>query len=352
MRMCLLEPRRVLSFFLATGIVFGILLFFTSLVEALQLTDRSMQVSTAQPLATATHDFRFTITSVTTLGSIVFEYCANAPIFSDPCSAPPGLDANSANLLSQSGNTGFSFDATNSSANKIVLTRSAAAAAVISSSYSLGNITNPSSAGQSVYVRITTYASTDGSGPFTDNGAVAFVILTPLSIGASVPPFLQICVAIAVAPDCSTASGDRIDLGTLSSNSVKAGASQFAVGTNAISGYTVYVQGTTMTSGNNAITALAFPTPSFPGNSQFGINLRNNSIPNIGADPFGAGSGTPTAGYNTPNLYKYTSGEAVAQSILPSDYNRLTVSYIVNVNSSQPPGVYASTFTYLATATF
>lgn len=319
--------------------------------QALQLTDRSLGVSSAVPSATATHTFQFTYASASSTGSIAFEYC-DSPVFDYPCNAPAGLDVTAASISSQSGNTGFSVDAINTTANRLVLTRPAAVAAIVSSQYEIANITNPSTAGQAIYVRLTTYASADGSGSFTDNGAVAFATVSPFSVGANVPPFLQICVAITVAPDCSTTSGDRINLGTLSSNNVKAGTSQFTVGTNSISGYTVYAQGTTMTSGNNAIAALSSPTPSFPGNNQFGINLRNNSIPNVGSDPFGSGSGTPTANYNTPNLYKYTSGEAVAQSTLPSDYNRMTVSYIVNVKSSQPPGVYASTFTYLATATF
>lgn len=318
---------------------------------ALQLTDRSLEVSTAVTSATATHIFQFTYASAVSTGSLAFEYC-DSPVFDYPCSAPAGIDVTGASISSQSGNTGFSVDGVDTTANRLVLTRTPAVAATVASQYVIANITNPSSAGQSVYVRITTYGSTDGSGSFIDNGAVAFATLTPLSLGASVPPFLQICVAITVAPDCSTASGDRINLGTLSSNSVKAGTTQFAVGTNSISGYTVFVEGTTMTSGNNVIAALAPPTPSFPGNNQFGINLRNNSNPNVGSDPFGAGSGTPTAGYNTPNLFKYASGDSIAQSTLPSDYNRMTVSYIVNVDSSQPPGVYASTFTYLAIATF
>lgn len=320
-------------------------------VKALILSNRSIELSTAQPSATATHTFQFTYASASSTGSLAFEYC-DSPVFDYPCSAPAGTDVAGASISSQSGNTGFSVDGFNTTSNRLVLTRTPAVAATVPSEYVIADITNPSTAGQSVYVRITTYASTDGSGSFTDNGAVAFATLTPLSIGASVPPFLQICVAITVAPDCSTTSGDRINLGTLSSNSVKAGTTQFAVGTNSISGYTVFAEGTTVTSGNNTIAALSSPTPSFPGNNQFGINLRDNSIPNVGSDPFGSGSGTPTAGYNTPNLYKYVSGDSIAQSTLPSDYNRMTVSYIINVSSSQPPGVYASTFTYLATATF
>jgi hypothetical protein len=157
---------------------------------------------------------------------------------------------------------------------------------------------------------------------------------------------------VTVSANCSSASGDRINLGNLSTGSTKAGTSQFAGGTNSPSGYTVFIQGTTMTSGNNTIKALSVQTPSFPGNNQFGINLRDNSLPNVGTNTSGSGSATPMANYNTANQYKYLNGEAIARSTLPSDYNRMTVSYIININDSQPPGVYASTFTYLATATF
>src|SRR3990167_1741667 len=48
-------------------------------------------------------------------------------------------------------------------------------------------------AGQVIHVRITPSASTNGHRSYTDNGAVAFAILSPLSVGANVPPFFQIC---------------------------------------------------------------------------------------------------------------------------------------------------------------
>src|SRR5205814_1908628 len=132
----------------------------------------------------------------------------------------------------------------------------------------------------------------------------------------------------------------------------RAGQSQFAVGTNSVSGYITYVLGTTMTSGNNTIKALSSPTPSFPGNSQFGINLRANTIPTVGEDPFAAGNGAVTSNYNTPNLFMYSSGDALVTSLTPSDFNRMTVSYLANVKPSQPAGIYSSTFTYLAVANF
>ena len=337
---------------LAVMVSSGILLTMTRVpVEAAQLTDRSLVVSSAAPSATVDQTFLFTYATADPMSSLSFEYC-DSPVFDYPCNAPVGLDVTSANLDNQSGNAGFNIDGVNTTSNRLVLTRPAVVATTVASQYDFSNVTNSSVAGQTVYVRITTYVSADGSGPFTDNGAVAYATNSPLSIGADVPPFLQMCVGVTVATSCSTASGDRIDLGNLSTSSAKTGTSQFAGGTNAVSGYTVFILGTTMTSGNNTIKAISSPSPSFPGNNQFGINLRDNSVPNIGSNPSGAGSAAPMANYNTSNLYKYQNGEAIARSTLPSDYNRMTVSYLININDSQAPGTYASTFTYLATATF
>ena len=303
----------------------AIVVISASPVQAAQLTDRSIEVSTAQPSSVATHTFQFTYATSSSIGSLAFEYC-DSPVFAYPCSAPAGLDVTGASISSQTGNTGFSVDGVNTTANRLVLTRSSAVAATVPSQYVISNITNPSTGGQVIYVRLTTYASSDGSGSFTDNGAVAFSTQAAFIVGSDVPPFLQICVAVTVSTDCSTSSGDRINLGTLSKSLVKAGTSQFSTGTNSITGYTVSILGTTMTSGNNTITALSSQTPSFPGNNQFGINLRNNSNPNVGSEPSGPGSGAPTANYNSVNQFKFSSGENIASSTLPSNYTLITNS--------------------------
>lgn len=334
---------------LATCLILSALLMGKA--AALQLQNRSIELSTSQPSVVASHTFRFTFASTTSVGSIVFEYCDD-PLFEVACVAPAGLNVASATLTGQTGNTGFSFDSLNSNANKIVITRAPAAAAAVPSSYNFGNITNPSSPGAATYVRISTLASVDGSGVSTDRGAVAFATLSVFTIAVDVPPFLQVCVAITVAPDCSSMSGNSIDMGTLSSLLTRVGTSQFAVATNSVTGYIIFIQGTTLTSGNNAITALSVQTPSFPGNNQFGVNLRDNSIPDVGTDPSGSGTGTVAGNYNTPNQYRFINGETIVTSPLPSDYNLMTVSYIVNISNSQPPGVYSSTYTYLATAEF
>jgi hypothetical protein len=319
---------------------------------AQQLTLRSIAVSTATVSAPTTHDFKFTYVSVSSVASVAFEYCDNSPLPDQPCNAPPGLDLTSATLSSQSGNTGFAIDAIDTTANKLVLSRVPAAAIATPSEYVFTGFNNPSAPARTQFIRIFTYPTADGSGPFTDNGSVAYATVDPFLVGAFVPPFLSFCVGITVASNCSSALGNSIDLGDLSPGHASSAQSQFAAGTNDPSGFNIYSLGTTMTSGNNTIPQLNSPSPSVAGTSQFGINLRANSSPSVGQDPSGTGTATPTANYNIPNSYMFSDGDNIATSALPSDFNRMTVAYLVNVSPAQSPGVYSTTLTYVAVVQF
>jgi hypothetical protein len=330
-------------------VIFTILIGF-AMSTRISADHRSIVVGSAQPSAVTSHSFQFDIPSTDVVGSIVLEYC-NSPVFDIPCVAPTGLDLSAATLTNQSGNTGFSIDGANSTANKIVLTRAPVPGIVTSNSYVFNNVTNPSVLG-SVFIRLSDYSSIDGSGTFIDKGAVAYAVQTSFLVGAYVPPFLKLCVGVNVTPNCSSATGNNIDLGILSSSRASAGQSQFSTATNDPAGYVIYALGETMTSGNNIIPALNTPRASFPGTPQFGINLRANLIPAVGQDPFGVGTGAPTPNYNIPNRFVFNSGDSIALSNIPSDYNRMTVSYLVNIQSKQPPGIYATTLTYVATVQF
>lgn len=342
---------RLFIFALVLFIVGG-LVFNSSKSSAAILFNRSVVLSSVLPSAAASYDFEFDIPTSAVIGSIEFEYCSNSPDFYTSCIPPAGLDASAAVLLSQFGNTGFSIDTANSNASRIVLTRTPAAGSMVTSGYTFDNIINPSSAGPSTFVRISTYASVDGTGPSSDRGAVAFSIQNIFNVGAFVPPFLRLCVGITVAPDCSEMNGSSIDLGTLSSTQARFAQSQFATATNDPTGYVVFALGNTMTSGNNTIPAMPNQAASLPGTGQFGINLRANLIPGVGQDPVGLGTALPTANYNLPNRFMYLDGDSIATSPINSDYNRMTVSYLVNIPSSQPAGIYATTITYLALVQF
>lgn len=322
-------------------------------VAAVTITDRSVTLGIYTPSAVTSQDFRFSLPSAANVGSIVLEYCSDSPsFFSVTCTAPVGLDVSAATLASQTGNIGFSIDGSDTTANKLVLTRPSVPGNLLPSEYVFDNATSPSTAGATTFVKISTQASTDGSGPTIDTGAVAFAVQAIFNVDAFVPPFLQMCVGVTVAPDCSSVVGDSVDLGILSSTQANKGQSQYAVATNDITGYVVFALGTTMTSGNNVIPALGAPAASFPGTGQFGINLRANLIPVVGQDPVGLGTGVPTANYNIPNRFVFNDGDSISSSPLTSDYNRMTVSYLVNVPKNQPPGVYSTTVTYVATVQF
>jgi hypothetical protein len=150
------------------------------------------------------------------------------------------------------------------------------------------------------------------------------------------------------------AVGDFIDFGTLSTTATHFATSQFLVGTNAANGYSVVTNGPSLSAGKFVIPAVPAPDISRVGTSQFGINLRANLTPLIGANPSGiAGfTGLTTANYDIPNRYTYKDGDVIALSSGRSEIGIFTVSYIVNISDIQHPGVYNTTITFVCTAGF
>jgi hypothetical protein len=221
-----------------------------------------------------------------------------------------------------------------------------------SNSFQFTNVINPSAINATVFVRISLYATDDTSGSSFDQGSVAFSTSTEFSIGGFVPPFLIFCVGVTVAVNCSSTAGSLVNFGELRPESSQSVTTQFAAATNAVTGLQIFLNGQTLTSGNNIIPAIGTRSASIVGTSQFGINLRANTNPSIGSNSTGSGSIQPTADYNSQNQYKFVNGEVIARSTLPTEYNQFTVSYIVNVDSEQAAGVYATTLLYTALASF
>lgn len=341
---------RAFTYLLALLLVVPALGFNTT-ANAAQMTQESLTLGTSAVSAVTTHEYTFNIPTGSNIGSIMFEYC-DTPFIQSACTPPPGMDASAATLDSESAVTGFSVDAA-TNATAILITRpSAAVAAPVQATYIFGGVVNPSVLNSTFFVRISTFSSSDGTGALIDDGAVAFSTSGSLGVGGFVPPYLTFCVGITVADRCESSTGSYVTLGELSSSATRQGQSQFAAATNYDSGYTVSVLGTTMTSGNKIIDALATPATSQPGASQFGINLRSNTSPVNGLEVTGIGSGVPSADYGIVNQYKFTSGDVIAGSSLPTDFNTYTVSYIVNISDSQSPGLYSTTLQYLAVAQF
>lgn len=321
-------------------------------VGAEQLENRSVRISTAQLGADASHIFSFDVASTTPLASISFIYCMNSPMFSDPCDPPVGLNLSSVVLSDQTQNIGFIHVPAYSSPNSIVISRPVSAGIQGQSSYSFDDALNPTTPAQTVFVRIATYASVDATGPATDRGSVAFASQDLFQVDAYVPPYLTFCAGIFVTLNCNSVTGNFIDIGELDTNRTATGLMQFSGATNDPGGYVTYLNGLTMTSGNNIIDPLNNNSKSTTGTSQFGLNLRANSNPGFGLEPTGLGGSAPTAGYSIPNSYRFVNGEAITNTNLPTDFKIFTAAYIVNVSDNQPAGVYVTTMTYTAIASF
>jgi hypothetical protein len=110
---------------------------------------------------------------------------------------------------------------------------------------------------------------------------------------------------------------------------------------------------------------MSSPATGVRGTSQFGLNLKANTTTTstiaVGNDVTPAANGTDLRGqaatnYNTADTFKFVSGDSVANSANggagPTNAQIYTSSYIVNVAGSQTAGTYATTLTYVCTATF
>lgn len=343
------------SRFLAAFVFLSIMLspLYNTLVRADDIVSRSIAISSSYISEIVTHTFEFDTVTPGNVGSIVFEYCDNSPLFSDPCTPPVGLDVSGASIDSQAGATGFGISGATTATN-LVISRAPVAEVPMTNSYSFGNVINPSTPESVVYVRIAIYDNIDGTGAIVDQGSVVFVTENPFDVQAYVPPYLTFCVGVTVALDCSSTAGFLADFGEFSSVAAKTATTQLAAATNDPTGYNAFVSGQTMTSGSNTIPNLTTQTASQPGLSQFGLNLRANTVPAVGANP-NAGpvaSGSVAANYNTPNQFRFVSGDRIAGAAISTGFNRYTVSYLVNVSGSQNPGLYAATLTYTAIASF
>ena len=330
----------------------GPLYILVTPASAAEFATRQLQMSDNMVNVTSEYTLTFSGQSAGLVGSIRLQLCTNDPFVGAPCTAPVGLDFTGATLISQSGMTGFSISA-GTTANQLILTRAPSASVPGSVSYTLQNIHNPTTAG-TVYGRLETFASTDATGADLDGAGLAVAYTSnALNISTYVPPYLLFCAGNTIQPyDCSTTQGNFIDLGNLTSTRTATGQTQLLAATNADFGYSIRVVGTTLTSGINTIPALQSPDVSRMGVSQFGLNLRANSTPSIGIDPQGNGTAAIASGYDSPNYYKFVSGDLLASTSAPDGYRLFTVSYIANITKSQPAGIYVSTLQYIALASF
>lgn len=206
----------------------------------------------------------------------------------------------------------------------------------------LGGNTNGSVKNTSYYATVSTYNNIDCSTtPVDTNGQSTYVFTEGVVVSATVNPTLTFTV------DSTTCS-----LGTLTASTTGSCSHTMTAATNATSGYAIsYIASSLLTSGANTIDAMSATTSS-QGTEQFGLNLKDNATPNVGAEASG-GIGAAFAPYATADNFSFTTaGAEVASSTGSSALTTFTVSYIANITATTQAGLYTKTQTYNITATY
>ena len=339
-------PEEVLALFLA------LFIFIMPAAADTRFEIRGLYMQSSEPSVTTSYTVSMQYMTPTPVGSVDMLFCID-PIPYMPCVTPPGLDVSHASLTAQTGESGFSI--LSQSSNHIILSRlpSMIQGGVVSS-YTFGNVKNPTQDNQAFSIRLKSLSSADGTGSQIDFGSVMGEVQTGVVIETQVPPMLIFCAAQVVQDNCAgTNDTFYTNMGTLDPKSTLTAQSQMGVGTNASGGFAITAVGTPLAAGTNTIASPSTPTPSTPGTDQFGINLVANNEPNVGIDPEGTFANAVAApGYGTPNEYKYVSGDVVAFSPNVSLMKKFTVSYILNTSPSLKAGVYSTTITYIASGRF
>lgn len=148
-----------------------------------------------------------------------------------------------------------------------------------------------------------------------------------------------------------------VNLGALSASATKTGTATFSVLNYTSYGYIVQIIGQPPNNGAYTLNGLGSLGPSQTGMEQFGINLKDNNSPDIGADaqqvPDNSfSSGTAAAGYNMADSFKYVSGDTIAQAGESSGRTDYTVSYVANISINTPGGSYSGNQILVVTGTY
>lgn len=155
-----------------------------------------------------------------------------------------------------------------------------------------------------------------------------------------------------------TVGTTNVDLGALTPTATKVTTATFSVKTYLAHGYVVTNASGPPTNSSYTMKTPAIPTASQVGSEQFGINLVANTTPvSFGSNPTQGpdstfGFGQVAAAYSSANLYKYATGDVIAQSYQSSSYTNYTISYIFNISNVTPGGSYLLQHDLVATSTF
>lgn len=155
----------------------------------------------------------------------------------------------------------------------------------------------------------------------------------------------------------------NVNLGVLTPSSTGTGEAGFYIRSYLSSGYSVFSFAEAPSiAGGDQLDPMVITAASSPGTEQFGINLVDNTTPNIGANHINVpddnfADAMISAGYDTPDQFRYVNGESLVQSPATvgsqgTGRTDFTLSYIANVSTLTPAGTYTMNHNLVAVPSF
>ncbi len=184
------------------------------------------------------------------------------------------------------------------------------------------------------------------AGGFGDTGVASVDIITDdqVVVTATVQPTLTFAISDSTIEFGNLSASDDTFADDSAGNATEVEAHTLAAGTNAAGGYTVTMNGSTLTDGLKTISAIGSSnTATSVGSEQFGVRFTASG-----------GSGAVSAPYAAAGFAFDTAAfpDEIAASTVPSATTTYSARYIANIASNTEAGSYSSTLTYIATGNF
>jgi len=187
----------------------------------------------------------------------------------------------------------------------------------------------------------------DIAGNFGDSGsfAIDFVSDDSVNLTATVDPSIDFSISdTTIGFGTLASSAARFATGDTLGSASETEAHTLIAGTNAAGGYSITVDGATLTSGADTITAIGGTnTASSPGSEQFGLRMTATGGSGSVSSPYAA-AGFALDTVNFP--------DEVASAAGASADTTYSVRYVANIAANTEAGSYSTDLTYIATATF
>lgn len=399
-----LAQQAVAAVVVAVVAVVGIIpsLVGNGVASAAEVTSRSITMTSSAPGATANYTVQFTTATTGNIQGVVVDFCANDPLPGDTCSTGSGTTLNgftiggSPSVTVNSGLTG-TWATTNSTAHTLIYSNASGGSVSSGTAISLtiNNVTNPTSNNSpaypaTFYARILTYATSGAATSYTstsigspvDSGGDALSTVQSINITAKVFETLSFCVYTG---SCGTAPsltlGDTTTGALSSSNTYVNANAKFDLATNAGSGVSVVMRGTTLcntvgaacqsgTASSNTITPI--PVGSSPtamngstGTEQFGVCVDKNSSAALTIDSYyvdslanchglttGILSTANTFGFDNANVTGASGSELVHSTGAVPSVTGGGFAFAANIAPTTEAGIYTTSLNMVATSTY